>query len=78
MLFPDAQIEYVTAAGLAGRCHVEVASEHYGGGAIRAKAAAGFQMYAASGRAAAVVRRALAGARGGRRGGSREYEVFEL
>ena len=38
------------------------------GGAIRAKAAAGFQM-AASGRAAAVVRRALAGAgaRGGRR-----------
>ena len=79
MLFPDAQIEYVTAAGLAGRCHVEVASEHYGGGAIRAKAAAGFQLYAA------VVRRALAGAgagggrsQRGRRGGSREYEVFEL
>ena len=85
VLFPDAQIEYVTAAGLAGRCNVEVASEHYGGGAIRAKAAAGFQLYAASGRAATVVRRALAGAgaRGGRsqrgrRGGSREYEVFEL
>ena len=83
VLFPDAQIEYVTAASLAGRCNVEVASEHYGGGAIRAKAAAGFQMYAASGRAAAVVRRALAGAGGGRsqrgrRGGSREYEVFEL
>ena len=84
VLFPDAQ-EYVTAAGLAGRCNVEVASEHYGGGAIRAKAAAGFEMYAASGRAAAVVRRALAGgaARGGRsqrgrRGGSREYELFEL
>ena len=83
VLFPDAQIEYVTAAGLAGRCNVEVASEHYGSGAIRAKVAAGFQMYAASGRAAAVVWRALAGARGGRsqrgrRGGSREYEVFEL
>ena len=85
VLFPDAQIEYVTAAGLAGRCNVEVASEHYGGGAIRAKAAAGFQMYAASGRAVAVVRRALAGAgagggrsQRGRRGGSREYEVFEL
>ena len=65
-------VEYVTAAGLAGRCHVEVASAHYGGGAIRAKAAA-------------VVRRALAGAgagggrsQRGRRGGSREYEVFEL
>ena len=84
VLFPDAQIEYVTAAGLAGRCHVEVASEHYGGGAIRAKAAAGFQMYAAAGRAATVVRRALAGAGAGsgrgRRGGraGREYEVFEL
>ena len=82
VLFPDAQIEYVTAEGRAGRCNVEVASEHYGGGAIRAKAAAGFQMYAASGRAAAVVRRALAGAGSGRgrRGGraGREYEVFEL
>ena len=33
VLFPDAQIEYVTATGLAGRCNVEVASEHYGGGA---------------------------------------------
>ena len=84
MLFPDAQIEYVTAAGLAGRCNVEVTSAHYGSGAIRAKAAAGFQMYAASGRAATVVRRALAGGgtgggrKRGRGGGNREYEVFEL
>ena len=86
VLFPDAQIEYVTAAGLTGRCNVEVASEHYGGGDIRAKAAAGFQMYAASGRAVSFVRRVLAGAgsggdrgrRGGGRGGSREYEVFEI
>ena len=84
VLLPDAQIEYVTAAGLAGRCNVEVASEHYGGGAIRAKAAAGFQMYAAAGRAATVVRRALAGGgtgggrKRGRGGGNREYEVFEL
>ena len=86
VLFPDAQIEYVTAAGLTGRCNVEVASEHYGGGNIRAKAAAGFQMYAASGRAASFVRRVLAGAgsggdrrrRVGSRGGSREYEVFEI
>ena len=61
-------------------------AEHYGGGDIRAKAAAGFQMYAASGRAASFVRRVLAGAsssgdrgrRGGGRGGSREYEVFEI
>ena len=86
VLFPDAQIEYVTAAGAGRRCNVEVASEHYGGRDIRAKAAAGFQMYAASGRAAAFVRRVLAGAgsggdrgrRGGGRGGSREYEVFEI
>ena len=43
-------------------------------------------MYAASGRAASFVRRVLAGAgsggdrgrRGGGRGGSREYEVFEI
>ena len=32
VLFPDAQIEYVTAAGAGRRCNVEVASEHYGGG----------------------------------------------
>ena len=81
VLFPDAQIEYVTAVGGGRRCNVEVASEHYGGGDIRAKAAAGFQMYAASGRAASFVRRVLVGAgsggnrgrRGGGRGGSREY-----
>ena len=54
VLFPDAQIEYVTAAGLAGRCNVEVASEHYGGEAIRAKAAAGFAMYARGMAAAGV------------------------
>ena len=28
VLFPDAQIEYVTAAGAGQRCNVEVASEH--------------------------------------------------
>ena len=86
VLFPDAQIEYVTAAGAGRRCNVEVASEHYGGGDIHAKAAAGFQMYAASGCAAAFVRWVLAGAgqwgdrcrRGRGRGGSREYEVFEV
>ena len=82
VLFPDAQLEYVTAAGLSGRCNVEVASEHYSGGAIRAKAAAGFQMYAARGQAAAVVQRALSGMGAGssrkRGGGNRGYEVFEL
>ena len=83
VLFPDAQIEYVNAAGRSGRCNVEVVSQHYASGTIRSKAAAGFQMYAASGRAADFVRRALAsggagGRRGGRRGGRLEIEVFEI
>ena len=85
VLFPDAQIEYVDASGRGGRCNVEVASQHYASGTIRAKAGAGFQMYAAAGGAAEFVRRALSGAgvgggsrRGGGRGGSREIEVFEI
>ena len=83
VLFPDAQIEYTNAAGRSGRCNVEVASQHYNGPTVRAKAGAGFQMYATAGRAAEFVRRALSGAgggnrRGGRRGGSREIEVFEI
>ena len=85
VLFPDAQIEYVNAAGAGRRCNVEVASEHCGGEDIRAKAAVGFQMYAASGRVVSFVRRVLAGAgRGGNRGwrGGRavaigSIEVFE-
>ena len=83
VLFLDAQIEFQDAMGRSGRCNVEVASEHYGGGAIRAKAAAGVQLYAAAGRAAECVRRALAAGGGGRSGsrrggGSREIEVFEI
>ncbi|MCY4659195.1 MAG: hypothetical protein OXF93_05200 [Acidobacteria bacterium] len=81
VLVPDAQVEYVDAAGRTGRCNVEVASEHYRGRAIRAKARAGFAMYAASGRAASAVRRALGGGGGGRRGGGLprpEHEVIEL
>ena len=79
VLVPDAQLEYETAAGAVGRCNIEVASEHYDAREILAKAAAGFELYAASGRAAAVVRRALAGG-GGRRGGRgvQEEELFEL
>ena len=83
MLFPDAQIEYVNAAGRAGRCNVEVVSQHYASDTIRSKAAAGFQMYAAGSRAADFVRRALAAGGGdrGRRGGRgarREIEVLEI
>lgn len=83
VLFPDAQIEYVNAAGRAERCNVEVVSQHYASNTIRSKAAAGFQMYAASGHAADFVRRALASGGGdrGRRGGRgarRQIEVFEI
>ena len=83
VLFPDAQIEYVNAAGRAGRCNVEVVPQHYAGDTIRSKASAGFQMYAAGSRAADFVRRALASGGGdrGRRGGRgarREIEVFEI
>ena len=81
VLVPDAQVEYVDAAGRTGRCNVEVASDHYRGRAIRAKARAGFALYASSARAASAVRRALGGGGDGRRGGGRlrrEPEVFEL
>ena len=81
VLVPDAQVEYVDAAGRTGRCNVEVASGHYRASAIRAKAKAGFAMYASSPGAAATVRRALGGgSRGGRGGGGprREQEVIEL
>ena len=81
VLVPDVQVEYVDAAGRNRRCNVEVASEHYRGQAIRAKAKAGFALYASSRRAASVVRRALGGGSGNRRGGGRqrqEHEVIEL
>ena len=81
VLVPDAQVEYVDAAGRTARCNVEVASGHYRGRSIRAKAKAGFALYASSARAAATVRRALGGGRTGRRGGGaprQEYEVIEL
>ena len=81
VLVPDAQVEYVDAAGRTGRCNVEVASGHYRAAAIRAKAKAGFAMYASSARAAATVRRALGGGSRGSRGGGglrREQEVIEL
>ncbi len=81
VLVPDAQVEYLDAAGRTGRCNVEVASGHYRGREIRAKARAGFALYASSPGAAATVRRALGGGNKGGRGGGmprREQEVIEL
>ncbi len=81
VLVPDAQVEYVDAAGRTGRCNVEVASEHYRGRSIRAKARAGFVLCAPTARAARAIRRALGGGSDGRRGGDplrEEPEVIEL
>ena len=82
VLVPDAQVEYVDAAGRTGRCNVEVASEHYRGRSIRGEGGgAGFVLCAATARAARAVRRALGGGSEGRRGGGRlreDPEVIEL
>ena len=81
VLVPDAQVEYVDAGGRAGRCNVEVASEHYRGRSIRAKARAGFVLCAPTARAASAIRRALGGGSDGRRGGGHLREdpaVIEL
>ncbi|MCY4661983.1 MAG: hypothetical protein OXF93_19570 [Acidobacteria bacterium] len=82
VLVPDAQVEYVDAGGRAGRCNVEVASEHYRGRSIRAKARAGFVLCAPTARAARAIRRALgSGGSEGRRGGFQlreDPEVIEL
>ena len=64
VLFPDAHIEYVDAAGRAGRASVEVASQHYSGATIRAKAGAGFQTVRGGGRCGGF---RAPGARGRRR-----------
>ena len=57
VLYPDAQIEYIDADGGTGRLNIEVASDHYGEGHLRAKAAAGFRIYANGVRAEKVVGR---------------------
>ena len=52
VLLPDAQIEYVDAAGRTGRVNVEVASDHYGAQHLGPKVAAGFRVHASGPRAA--------------------------
>ena len=58
--FPDAQLEYALEPDgpTAGRVNIEVATGHYRAGAIAAKAAAGFAVFAANGRAAAAMTKA--------------------
>ena len=76
VVYPDAQIEYQDIEGRSGRVNVEVASEHYSGKTIAAKAQAGFQMHGNGGRANAKISSALGkggrilrGAGGDRQGG---------
>ncbi len=71
VVYPDAQIEYLDSEGRSGRVNVEIASEHYSGRTITAKARAGFQMHGSGGRAIAAIRRVLGnGGRDGRGGGA--------
>ena len=80
VVYPDAQIEYLDSEGRSGRVNVEIASEHYSGRTITAKAQAGFQMHGSGGRAIAAIRRVLGnGGRDGRGGaparGGREGSI---
>ena len=59
IIYPDAQIEYQDIEGRSGRVNVEVASEHYSGKTITAKAQAGFQMHGNGGRANVKISKAL-------------------
>ena len=70
---PDAQIQYVDEAGNLGRVNVEVASDHYREGSVKAKSAGGFSMHGGKGGQAANTRTSLSslGGGGGRRGGGR-------
>ena len=71
VVYPDAQIAYLDSEGRSGRVNVEIASEHYSGRTITAKARAGFQMHGSGGRAIAAIRRVLGnGGRDGRVGGA--------
>jgi hypothetical protein len=53
---PDLRIEYETAAGDLARVDLELATHHYHGSHLQAKAAAGFTFYAADGSAARLTR----------------------
>ena len=57
VVYPDAQIEYLDVEGRSGRVNVEIASEHYSGRTITAKAQAGFQMHGSGGRIDVRLRR---------------------
>ena len=77
--YPDAQLEYSDSEGRSGRVNVEVATEHYSGKSIAAKAAAGFAVHGSTARATARVARSLGQDQGGGGGGGgRDKGSIEL
>ena len=82
--FPDAQLEYAEAGGrdTFGRVNIEVTTEHYREGAVAAKAAAGFVLHGANGKAgrmiAKVAKAFREAARPQRSGGARDPRPPEL
>ena len=56
LVLPDLRIEYVTREGSLERVDLELATEHYHGSHLAAKAQAGFRFYAADGSAAHLTR----------------------
>ena len=71
IVYPDVQIEYQDIEGRSGRVNVEIASEHYSGKTITAKAQAGFQMHGNGGRANAKISKTLGSIRRIAAGGDR-------
>ena len=71
IVYPDVQIEYQDIEGRSGRVNVEIASEHYSGKTITAKAQAGFQMHGNGGRANAKISKTLGSIRRIAGGGDR-------
>ena len=96
--YPDAQLEWERPDDHpdgpgAGRVNIEVASEHYRGGHLQAKAAAGFAVFAANGKAGRAMAKAgiggalgkaarslgrPSGGGGGGGGGNRDASSVEL
>jgi hypothetical protein len=75
--FPDVRVEYDMPGGRGGRVDLELVTAAYRGGAIAAKAAAGFTMYSAGGCASRGIH-SLGGSDGGRGTASNERWISGL
>jgi hypothetical protein len=75
--FPDVRVEYDMPGGRGGRVDLELVTAAYRGGAIAAKASAGFTMYSAGGSASRGIH-SLGGSDGGRGTASNERWISGL